>query len=45
MNQDVVEDSFKGAAEKVEKAHQDAVDALRTKVAQAKSETLKKIKS
>jgi len=45
MSEDLVDDAFRDAAENVDKAHQKAVDALRKKVADAKTEALNKIKS
>ncbi len=43
MSGDVVDQPFAEAARKVEEAHQEAVEALRTKVAKAKSDALEKV--
>ncbi len=43
MSEETVEKPFRLAAERVEEAHQQAVDDLRAKVAKAKAEALKKV--
>jgi hypothetical protein len=44
MSEDLVEDAFSEVTENLDKAHQKAVDSLRKKVADAKTEALKRIK-
>ena len=43
MSEEIVEEPFDSAAEKVEAEHQKAVASLRSKLEKAKSEALKKI--
>jgi hypothetical protein len=43
MSEDVVEEPFRSATEKVEASHQEAVEELRARVSKAKSDALKKV--
>ena len=43
MSRGMTEEPFESAAEKVDRAHQRAVEELRERVAKAKSEALKKV--
>jgi len=45
MSADIAEKPFRTASEKVEEAHQESVQALRAKVAKAKSEALAKVRA
>jgi hypothetical protein len=45
MSEDIIDDSFRNASENIEKDHQQAVEALRKKVADAKTDALKKVRS
>jgi hypothetical protein len=44
MNEDMVDEPFRSASEKVEAAHQAAVSELKSKVEKAKSDALRKVK-
>jgi hypothetical protein len=45
MSEDIVEEPFESAAEKVETSHREAVARLKARVEEAKSAALKKISS
>ncbi len=45
MTEEIVNEPFDAAAERVEEAHQQAVADLRSKLEKAKSEALKKVSS
>lgn len=45
MNGEIIEEPFRSASSKVEEAHQQSVADLRAKVAKAKSEALKNVRS
>ena len=44
MSEEIVDEPFRSATEKVEAAHQQAVSELKSKIEKAKSDALRKVK-